>query len=84
MKRGEVKLTARRREVLHWLAMGKSNTEIGEIMGVTRFTIHTLINALKRYYGVNTTNTRMGIVMSAIVRDDIDPKKLLKSQRQKV
>jgi DNA-binding CsgD family transcriptional regulator len=32
-------LTLREREVLHWLARGKTNAEIGEILGISAATV---------------------------------------------
>lgn len=57
----ESALTAREREVLHWLRLGKTNEEIGLILGISR---HTVKNHLERIYqklGVHSRYEALGI-----------------------
>jgi len=41
-------LSAREREVLHWLAIGKSGVEVGLILGISTCTVRLHIQSIKR------------------------------------
>lgn len=47
-------LTPRQREILHWAAMGKTNSEIGTIMGMTRRGIDYHMGEIRQKLGVAT------------------------------
>jgi LuxR family transcriptional regulator, quorum-sensing system regulator BjaR1 len=47
-------LTARQQECLHWVIDGKSDWEIGEILGISEHTVHNHIEAAKRTLEVGT------------------------------
>jgi DNA-binding CsgD family transcriptional regulator len=48
------RLTGREMEVLHWLATGKSDWEIGRILGVSGKTVNYHAENIKRKFGVGT------------------------------
>ena len=50
-------LSPREREVLRWLARGKSNTVIAEIMGVSRHTVDTMTRRVFEKLNVNDRTT---------------------------
>ncbi|QUJ75460.1 LuxR family transcriptional regulator [Sulfitobacter albidus] len=50
-------LTKREREVLEWIAQGKSNSVIAEILGISRHTVDTLLRRLYEKLGVNDRTT---------------------------
>lgn len=50
-------LSPREREVLQWMAHGKSNSVIAQIMGVSRHTIDTLVRRVYEKVGVNDRTT---------------------------
>jgi DNA-binding CsgD family transcriptional regulator len=50
----DVQLTARETESLHWVAQGKSDWEIGEILTISKETVHRHVENAKRKYGVPT------------------------------
>jgi transcriptional regulator EpsA len=47
-------LSGRELEVLHWVALGKTNAEIGEILEVSQFTIKNHVQNAIRKFGVRT------------------------------
>lgn len=51
---GQVELTAREREALNWVARGKSNSVIADIMGVSRHTVDTMLRRI--YDKLNVTD----------------------------
>lgn len=57
------KLSDRQRECLHWVASGKSDWEIGEILNISKATVHTHIEKAKRLYEVPT---RVQAVVNAL------------------
>ncbi len=63
-------LTLRERECLHWAANGKSDWDIGEILGVAQTTTHEHIERAKRKLGVTT---RVQAVVLAMKRGEIRP-----------
>jgi len=60
----EIKLTVREAEVLSWVAQGKSNTVIAEIMQVSP---HTIDNYLRRTYAKIGVNSRTSAAIKALV-----------------
>ncbi len=62
------RLTPREREVLALAAAGKTNREIGMILSISPFTVHSHIENAKRRYEVNT---RMQAVIEAIHDGDL-------------
>lgn len=50
-------LTPREREILTWIAQGKSNAVIGEILGISRHTVDTLTRRIFEKLGVNDRTT---------------------------
>ena len=63
-------LTPREAECLVWLAEGKSDWEIGEILTVSHHTVKTHVERIKRKFGVRT---RVQAVVEAIRTGQIDP-----------
>lgn len=59
----DVRLTPRELESLHWAAQGKSDWDIGEILTISKETVHRHIENAKRKYGVPT---RQQAVLKAI------------------
>lgn len=49
----EKDLTPREREILNWIARGKSNAVIAEILGISRHTVDTLARRIFEKLGVN-------------------------------
>ena len=60
---GDTLLTRREAECLSWVAVGKSDWQIGQILSVSQKTVNFHIENVKRKYGVAT---RMQAVVSAI------------------
>lgn len=58
-----IKLTIREAEVLSWVAQGKSNTVIAEIMGIST---HTIDNYLRRTYAKIGVNNRTSAAIKAL------------------
>ena len=54
---GEVALTPRERDVLEWIAQGKSNPVIAEILGISIHTVDTHIRRIFHKLGVNDRTT---------------------------
>lgn len=63
-------LTERQRECLAWVREGKSSTDIGVILGLSRHTVNDHIAAACERLGVRT---RTQAVAEAIVRGLIPP-----------
>ena len=61
-------ITERRKEVLHWMAKGKDNLEIAQILGINFYTAKNHVCHILRVY--NTSN-RISAVLRAIARGDI-------------
>jgi two-component system response regulator NreC len=61
--RSDVRLTPREREVLKWIALGKTSKEIGEILAISARTVewHT-----HRLMGKLAANNRIHAVMIAV------------------
>jgi DNA-binding CsgD family transcriptional regulator len=49
-----ISLTAREREVMHWLAEGKSNDEIGLILGISAHTVKNHLDKIFKKLGVES------------------------------
>ena len=60
----DISLTRREAEVLSWVAQGKSNTVIAEIMGVSS---HTIDNYLRRTYAKIDVNNRTSAAVKALL-----------------
>jgi len=60
----DIKLTQREAEVLSWVAQGKSNTVIAEIMDVSP---HTIDNYLRRTYAKVGVNSRTSAAIKALL-----------------
>lgn len=58
-----VKLTARERQILHWVVKGKSNGVIAEILGLS---LHTVTGYLRTIYLKTKTNDRTSAAIFAI------------------
>jgi DNA-binding CsgD family transcriptional regulator len=56
-------LSRRESEVLSWVAHGKTNSEVGMILGISRRTVDTLLSRTYQKLGVET---RLGAVMRMI------------------
>jgi len=61
----ELALTTREREVLHWLAGGKTDRDIGEILGISPRTVHKHLQRIYEKLGVETRTAAVMRVMSA-------------------
>lgn len=66
----------RMREVLYWAALGKSNPEIATILGISVHTVKQHFRDLAVRYGANGTNSRVTVVVFALLRGDLDPSHL--------
>lgn len=55
----ELGLTPRQAQVLSWIAQGKTNAEIGIILGASHHTIHQHVHAILRKLGVENRATAM-------------------------
>ena len=49
--RGSGKLSAREREIMQWVAVGKTNVEIGEILAISSFTVKNHVQRIFRKLG---------------------------------
>jgi LuxR family transcriptional regulator, quorum-sensing system regulator BjaR1 len=63
-------LSRRQADCLAWVAKGKSDWEIGEILGISEATVHWHVECAKRHFGVVT---RMQAVVQAIQTGAIAP-----------
>jgi DNA-binding CsgD family transcriptional regulator len=61
----ELPLTAREREVLHWLAGGKTDRDIGEILGISPRTVHKHLQRIYEKLGVETRTAAVMRVLNA-------------------
>lgn len=70
---GGVNITEHRKNVIRWLARGKSNEEIGLLMGCSPLTVKNHVVVIATAYGVagGGTGSRLRVVMAALVRGDI-------------
>ena len=67
-KKEKAKLTGRERECLKWVAMGKSDWEIGEILGISKNTVHFHIENAKEKF---ETYSRVQAVTEALLTNNI-------------
>ncbi len=58
-----ITITLREREAIQWAAAGKTDWEIGELVGISESAAHKRIETLKKKYGVST---RMQAVVEAL------------------
>ncbi|MEQ1935900.1 MAG: LuxR family transcriptional regulator [Fimbriimonadaceae bacterium] len=63
-----VRLTRRQLESLRWVALGKTDWEVGELLGISESTAHKHIEAAKSQFGVST---RMQAVVAALRQGSI-------------
>ena len=61
-------LTEREREVLRWLAGGKTDRDIGDILGISPRTVHKHLQRIYEKLGVETRTA--AVVRAGIVRRD--------------
>ncbi len=64
------KLSPREREVLHWVALGKSNSVIADILEISEHTVDTL---LRRSYHKLDVSNRIGAVLKGVGYGIIHP-----------
>jgi DNA-binding CsgD family transcriptional regulator len=67
-KKQKTKLTSRERECLKWVAMGKSDWEIGEILGISKNTVHFHVENAKDKF---ETYSRVQAVTEALLTNNI-------------
>lgn len=58
-------LTAREREVLRWIALGKTDRDIGEILAISPRTVHKHLQRIYQKLGVETRTAAVMRVLSA-------------------
>ena len=70
---GSVELTARERETLEWMASGKSNSEIAQIMDISPHTVDTNVRRIYSKLGVSdrTTATLKGLGAGVLHLSDV-------------
>lgn len=68
--KGKVSLSAAQRDVMYWVAHGKSDRDIGTIMGISPRTVGKRIDAVRALYGVAD---RCQAAMLAIAYGEIQP-----------
>lgn len=68
--KGNVRLTAPQREVMYWAARGKSDRDIGTILGISPRTAGKRVDAVRALYGVAD---RTQAVLAAITYGEIQP-----------
>ena len=61
-------ITGRRKEVLYWMARGKTNGEIGALIGCSPLTVKNHIRDILRIYGCPN---RVSAALISIARGDI-------------
>jgi DNA-binding CsgD family transcriptional regulator len=66
-------LTARQAEVLHWVAQGKTNPEIGIILGVSALTVKKHLESVFHTLGVENRTSAVVIALEAQRRVGADP-----------
>lgn len=63
-------LTPREIEVLHWIASGKSDWQVGQILKISDKTVNFHVENMKRKCGVST---RIQVVVQAVHQGKIAP-----------
>ncbi|MBN8487674.1 MAG: helix-turn-helix transcriptional regulator, partial [Burkholderiales bacterium] len=61
-------LTARESEVLYWVVQGKTNRDIGDILGTSPRTVHKHLEHVFEKLGVETRTAAAGMVMARVGR----------------
>ncbi|MFO0707259.1 MAG: helix-turn-helix transcriptional regulator [Nitrospira sp.] len=61
-------LTTRETEILRWVIQGKTNPEIGHILGISRRTVHKHLERIYARLGVENRHAAMTVTMEAIRR----------------
>ena len=69
-KERSMTLTARERQVLHWIAAGKSHSEVSMILNISERTVEQHVRNAKRK--LNAVNTIQAVV-EAVIQRQIDP-----------
>lgn len=69
------RITARTREILYWIARGKSNEEIAIITGGSPLTIK---NHIYKIFEIYNAPNRMCAVMRAMARGDVSLEELMR------
>jgi len=64
----EFKLTAREGEVLYWVVRGKTNRDIGDILGSSPATVKKQLEHIFAKLGVETRTAAAGLAMSRVVQ----------------
>ena len=62
------RLTAREAEVMHWVARGKTNRDIGDILGLSPRTVTKHMEHILPKLGVETRTAAAGLVLSRVGR----------------
>ena len=60
------KLTAREAEVLYWVAKGKTNRDIGDILGTSPRTVTKHLEHVFEKLGVETRTAAAGLAMARV------------------
>ena len=60
------KLTAREAEVLYWVVQGKTNRDIGDILGTSPRTVHKHLEHVFEKLGVETRTAAAGLAMARV------------------
>ena len=60
------RLTAREAEVLHWVARGKTNRDVGEILGASPRTVTKHMEHILQKLGVETRTAAAGLVLQRV------------------
>jgi LuxR family quorum sensing-dependent transcriptional regulator len=63
-----IRLTPRERQAIQWAAAGKTDWEIGQLLGISESAAHKRIESAKRKFG---TATRIQAIVEALRRGDI-------------
>ncbi len=70
-KRREYALTKREVEILYWVSLGKTNSEIGSILNISEFTVK---NHMKRIFNkINVTNRAQAVMLMTKELIDLKP-----------
>jgi DNA-binding CsgD family transcriptional regulator len=60
------RLTAREAEVLHWVARGKTNRDVGDILGASPRTVTKHMEHILQKLGVETRTAAAGLVLNRV------------------
>ncbi len=64
---GNYNLTAREAEILRWVALGKTNSEIGSILGISSFTVKNHVQRILKKLDVSNRTQAVGKTNAFIV-----------------